>query len=41
MLHNVSKKTVIWLDIAYMISLFEVTTKNLLQDACLVCRLQS
>ena len=29
MLHNVSKKTVIWQDIANMISLFEVTAKNL------------
>lgn len=28
-LHNMSKKTVIWLDIVYMISLFEVTAKNL------------
>lgn len=29
MLYNVSQKTVIWLDIAYIISLFGVTAKNL------------
>ena len=41
MLYNVSQKTVIWLDIACIISLFEVTAKNLLQHACLIFRLQS
>jgi len=30
-LHNVSQKTVIWPDIAYMISLFEVIAKDLCQ----------
>jgi hypothetical protein len=28
-LHNVSQKTVIWLDFAYVMSLFEVTAKSL------------